>query len=326
MSETPLYAQSHALIIGIDHYSDPLMAPLGAAEADARALAETLAAPPHSFQVRSLIGAEATKENIIAALDALAGAAPEDRLLVYFSGHSFLIMDRFGNEQAFLSAADTSYSDDTTALPLQDMLACWSRAQAKHAAFVFDAPLGPASLRLTHDLADTPPDKLLEWRAAQTLSAGSNGRTITSIVLSALRSKGGHIGEAELYTFSDLGIYTQQRMLAEWAGKYTPVFGHLPGSQDGDMVFYAAADGVRRGISREAVSVNYAASTEPTLAARRTDIFPRAKMEGMIRDAEARALQKQQAQRQATLMRMLPFAIGGIILLLLLVAAIVVLT
>jgi hypothetical protein len=324
MSETPLYTQSIALIIGIDHYDDPLMSPLGAAEADARALAETLAAPPHSFQVRTLIGAEATKANILAALDDLTNSAPEDRLLVYFSGHSGLIMDRFGNERAFLSAADTTFSDDATALPLEEMLAFWTRAQAKHVAFFFDAPLGPSALRLTHDLADTPPDKFLEWRAGQVLSAGTNGRTISALLLSAFRSKNGCIGEAELYTFSDLGTYAQQRMLAEWAGKYTPVFGHLPASQDGEMVFFTAPDGLRRGLSRQAVSVDYVSSTDPTLSARRTDILPRARMESMIRAAKAKASAKQSAQRRALLKQALPFAIGAVILLI--VALVIVLT
>ena len=299
-TDTPAspYPQSHALVIAISKYENPLMAPLGEVEDNARALAKVLAGPPHNFHVRTLLGPN--KENILEALSTLTSSNPFDRVLITFAGHALLIVDRYGNEQAFLALPDTNAEDETTALPLNELLGFWLRTQAKHVAFVVDAPVSASGLGITHTFTpDADPTDLVSWRAGQVLSAGANGRAITPILLSALETPDGKVGDAEVFTFSDLGVYVQQRLEAEFEGKYAPVFGHLPGSQDGDMVFYIPPEGVRRGLSTTTEGALAANASAPTLIGRRTAVLDKgasAEIQKRVADAEAEAKASEQAQ------------------------------
>src|SRR5687767_3976521 len=83
----PIYEASHALVVGINSYSDPRFVPLGKAEDDARAMAVLLSSAPYHFKVASLMGQQATRQAILSELHKLRRARPDDRILVYFAGH-----------------------------------------------------------------------------------------------------------------------------------------------------------------------------------------------------------------------------------------------
>ena len=102
------YANSYALLIGIDSYADPRFATLGNAEADAASFAALLAESPYAFTVNRLTGSEATRHAILQALFSLRSTGPDDRVLVYFAGHGYTLVDRLRNETGYLAAFDTT--------------------------------------------------------------------------------------------------------------------------------------------------------------------------------------------------------------------------
>ena len=84
----PRYAESHALLIGISDYG-AVFPSLGNAERDVARLQDVLAHEHNArWEIRTLLGSEATRERIVDALTNLTrDAKPDDRLLVYFAGH-----------------------------------------------------------------------------------------------------------------------------------------------------------------------------------------------------------------------------------------------
>lgn len=81
--------QARALVVGVDAVGGADLPGLRFAERDAAAVRDALAA--RSFQVRTLLGAEATRQALLEALDGLATESrPGDRVLLYFAGPSSL--------------------------------------------------------------------------------------------------------------------------------------------------------------------------------------------------------------------------------------------
>jgi hypothetical protein len=87
------FAENHALIIGIGNYPyQPLEGPLN----DARAIKNVLETRWQfkSKNIHSLINQEATRDNILKAIDKLyARTKPEDNIFFYYSGHGTSIYD-----------------------------------------------------------------------------------------------------------------------------------------------------------------------------------------------------------------------------------------
>ncbi|NDJ35336.1 MAG: caspase family protein, partial [Chloroflexi bacterium] len=75
----PFYANSYALVIGVNTYQDPSFVPLGEAEDDAQRVAELLEAQPYNFKVRLILGEEAIQQNILQAMYDLRSTGPDDR-------------------------------------------------------------------------------------------------------------------------------------------------------------------------------------------------------------------------------------------------------
>ncbi|MCC5840626.1 MAG: caspase family protein, partial [Opitutales bacterium] len=78
----------HALIIGINHYTDPTIQSLRFAEQDATEVYGWLKHRMAFDEATLLAGSQAEEEAIIAALHALSGdLGPEDLFVLYFAGH-----------------------------------------------------------------------------------------------------------------------------------------------------------------------------------------------------------------------------------------------
>lgn len=76
----------HALVIGIGDYSGTGWPQLGTARADAEEIGNVLS-ERYGFQVTKLTDRQATRGNILRALDQLMQLTPNDALLIYFAGH-----------------------------------------------------------------------------------------------------------------------------------------------------------------------------------------------------------------------------------------------
>ncbi len=236
----PTYSGSRALVVGIDSYTDGRFVPLGEAEADAKLMADVLSAPPYSFQVDGLFGKDATKAAIQDALFRLYHTGSDDRVLIYFAGHGYTLTDNFGNETGYLACYDTVAEKHFTALELNEVITLCRHSKAKHIAFVLDACFSGQALGLTR-APGVAADKFLLRRAYQVISAGAGDQTVsdfrsmTRLLVDALREAAEH---NELLTFNALGLRAQQAMALDSGQMQIPQFGHLKGSQGGDLVLY----------------------------------------------------------------------------------------
>src|SRR5215207_8927901 len=121
-------AERRAVVIGINYSNLPPglpeeaagragLNPLRFAEADAQDMAAVLT--DQGYQVVALVGAAATRQAIIRAIETQGRLAAEqnDLLLVYFAGHGDV--DPYNNRVAYLLPADADPDNlASTAIPL----------------------------------------------------------------------------------------------------------------------------------------------------------------------------------------------------------------
>jgi hypothetical protein len=232
------YTESHALLVGINDYEHPVFQPLGNAQQDAADLADLLAGEPYHFQTRLLLGDEATKQNILDALFDLRDVEENSRVIFYFAGHGYTIPDRFGHETGYLACTDSIPQRDYTALNLDEVMDLRRFSAAKHIAFIFDSCFSGKALGMT--TLRSAADRFTERRAYQVLSAGagdqavSDAYSMTRLLLQALDPA----KTTDLLRLNAVGLFVQDQMARDTKSTQIPQFGHIEGSQGGDMVFY----------------------------------------------------------------------------------------
>lgn len=132
-----------ALLVGVPTYEDPSFAPLRFAPADAETLGRLLRAPTGGGfdRVEILVAPErTTRSEVLRQLRLAAeGLAPEDVLVVYFSGHGTLgTADKAG--RLYLLGSDAQAADlPATALDLSDLRTWFGRQVPQRKALIVDA-------------------------------------------------------------------------------------------------------------------------------------------------------------------------------------------
>jgi hypothetical protein len=237
MNDTTQYRRSFALLIGIDSYASSKFPPLTKAEEDMRCLADLLASEPYAFETYLLLGAEATRENIIAYLHYLEQETNEnDRVLIAYAGHGFTLPDRFDAETGYLTAYDSDPDNHHTAIKMGDVTDFRRFSDARHIGFIFDACFSGQALGITRSSgAET---QLMMRTAFQVISAGAADQTVsdyysmTSHLVRLLRNPN------QMLTMNRLGHAIQQTITQLSQGMQIPQFGHITGSEGGDLIFY----------------------------------------------------------------------------------------
>ncbi len=141
--ETEIYHHSFAVVIGIDHYSDPQITTLTGAVRDAKRVAEVF--EDLGMSVKTFIdneeGIEATQRNIKGYLgDILPGLVnTEDRVIVYFAGHGVSTGDGESSMGYLLPVDANKNMLRSTGIPMQEIQSWFQDYRAKHVMFVADA-------------------------------------------------------------------------------------------------------------------------------------------------------------------------------------------
>jgi formylglycine-generating enzyme required for sulfatase activity len=188
--EVPYYRTSHALLIGINQYQqfDRLAFAVKDVEGVRDVLVRLYGFPTE--HVVTLIDRQATKDAITDALAALANPArvgPQDRVLIYFSGHGQTVTTPDGGQKGFLLPIDARGKLGETINPSAYMASClpmsamWDYLQmcpAKHVLLVADACY--SGLLAKKRAGIEPPATwdlrvLAEKKARQVLTAGGSG-------------------------------------------------------------------------------------------------------------------------------------------------------
>jgi hypothetical protein len=115
------FLHSYAVVIGIDTYSSSKWEQLGYAKKDAKAVAELLKKENH--QVTELYDSNATKHNILAALDDLSDKLKaDDRVVIFIASHGTIKTvgaAKFGYIVPYDGVDFASYVSDLIWLPRQ---------------------------------------------------------------------------------------------------------------------------------------------------------------------------------------------------------------
>ncbi|MDT8999379.1 caspase family protein [Paucibacter sp. APW11] len=254
-----LYRDSHALIIGIDQYQR--WPRLAHAARDARAMREAL---EKNFGFRSenislLLDGEATRANILRALNGLVSERDskkvrrDDRVFVFFAGHGSTRRLPSGREIGYVIPVDAGLDDlQTDAIAMPQLQEVGEALPAKHALFIIDACY--SGLGLTRGAAAGGNGNFIKDNARrigrqmmtaggadqQVADDGPGGHSVfTWTLLQALAGKADLNGDG-LITATELAAYVAPAVSA--IAHQTPAFGSLPGSEGGEFVFELAAN------------------------------------------------------------------------------------
>jgi peptidoglycan/xylan/chitin deacetylase (PgdA/CDA1 family)/uncharacterized caspase-like protein len=247
-----LYRDSHALVIGIDQYG--AWPKLSHAVRDAQAVRESLVSR-FGFKadnVTLLTDAEATRANILKALNERFGDSRrvkrDDRVFVFFAGHGSTRRLPSGREVGYIVPVDAGLNDlqaDAIAMPQLQEVA--EAITAKHALFVIDACY--SGLGLTRGGSPAADSNFARTNARrigrqmmtaggadqQVADDGPGGHSVfTWTLLQALNGKADLNGDG-LITATELAAYVAPAVSA--IAHQTPAFGSLPGSEGGEFVF-----------------------------------------------------------------------------------------
>jgi formylglycine-generating enzyme required for sulfatase activity/uncharacterized protein YraI len=242
-----LYANSWAVVIGINRYRHARIKSLDYAVNDARAVKDALVGlgfPPH--QILSLTEDKATK----AAIERLLGdrlrklAGPQDRVFIFFAGHGTSEKIR-GGEEGYLLPVDADptrlYS---TAISMSSLKQISNRLRAKHVLYAVDACYSGYALYKTRGITNPDlVDELTRKSSVQIITAGRSGDLaqereghglFTKVLLKGLQGDADHRRWGWL-ALDHLGTYVRDRVYAESEKSQLPQFGNLSG--EGQFVF-----------------------------------------------------------------------------------------
>ena len=238
-----LYGASHALVIGIDDYTNGWPR-LSNGVNDARAVAAELESRGFDVTLRTDIDSVELKR-AFEEFYVVKGADPEARLFVWFSGHGATV-----GEEAFLVPADAPPPQagprfKLAALSLRRFGEFVRLAESKHALAVFDSCFAGTIFDSQRALPPPAITRATTLAVRQFLTSGDAGQTVSDdgtfrkLFLRALRGEERANANGDGYlTASELGLFLSDRMVNLRLGQ-TPRYGKLrdPDYDRGDFVF-----------------------------------------------------------------------------------------
>lgn len=246
---SPGYAESWAVVIGIDQYEK--WPQLKHAVRDAEAVAGTLA-NKFGFKRDNVIvlkNQEATRSGILSALHERlphARLKREDRVFFFFAGHGATHKHPSGREVGYLVPADASPDQlPADGISMSEIQHIAESLGAGHALFIMDACYSgmaftrgaPRQGSFLRDNSRRRARQMLTAGGADQLVAdgGPDGHSIfTWTLLQGLDGKADLNGDG-LVTGSELAAYVAPAVSR--AAQQTPAFGSMPGSEGGEFIF-----------------------------------------------------------------------------------------
>jgi hypothetical protein len=250
----PKYAESRALVIGINKYRH--VGPLLHACNDAVAVAELLTGrfgfPKQNVEL--LLDAKATRASILRrflSYTDLAKVGADDRILVFFAGHGHTVSGRRG-ETGFLVPADGNIDDLASLVRWDELTRGADLISAKHMLFLMDACYGglaltrtsipPGSMRFLKDMLQRYSRQVLTAGKADEVVSDSGGTRsghsiFTSYVLDGM--EGAAVPAGGMLTGHGLMAYVYEKVGSDVHSRQTPHFGFFDG--DGDFIFDTSA-------------------------------------------------------------------------------------
>jgi serine/threonine protein kinase len=240
------YEKSWALLIGIEDYEKPGFADLPNAESDVLELEKKLRSMEwENWEIRKLIGKEATKAGIIGALAQLADetkARWNDRVLVYYAGHGD--RDEAHTDSGWIVPVDATPSETyvgrTGWIDHAEVSAQLKKIDAKHLLVLLDCCYGGVAATRGTDRSVARITTNLTQQARIVISSGQPHEAVpdgvgeNSPFLQALMRA--LTRDSDYLTATMLGEILQEE--APKLGGKVGVRGVLTGHEGGDFMFF----------------------------------------------------------------------------------------
>ena len=230
--QVELYGASHALVIGIDDYTNGWPR-LSNAVADARAVAEELRRK--GFGVTLEIDLKASElEQAFKIFFIEKGSDPNARLFVWFAGHGHT-----EGGEGFLIPADAPRPDAGVrfkfkALPMRRFGEYVRLAESKHAFAIFDSCFSGTVFDGARALPPAAVTRATTLPVRQFLTSGDAGQTVSDdgtfrkLFIRALRGEERADANGDGYvTASEMGLFLTDRVTNLTRSKQTPRYGKL---------------------------------------------------------------------------------------------------
>ena len=249
-----LYYKSWAVVFGINDY---LLAPkLTTAVADGKAVAEALRKLGFE-EVLEVYDKNASSKGMHHILrDVLPRkVGRQDRVVIFFAGHTGITQDRNGKDLGYLVPWDSQTTNVSKTVTLDDLKDFSRRVMSKHILFVLDAGISGWEITAPQQLSlegRGAPEEETDKRAVQVLTAANKGEAaaqkdgqglFVQTVLAGLKGAA-DVDKNGWLMASELGAYTVKQVEQATAGKQHPQFARLDG--DGDMIIIEGRKGTFR--------------------------------------------------------------------------------
>ncbi|MBT5498042.1 MAG: PDZ domain-containing protein [Alphaproteobacteria bacterium] len=242
--EVELYGSSHALVVGIDNYTNGWPR-LSNAIADARAVADELRRKGFNVTLKTDLKSSQL-EQAFKAFFINKGGDPNARLFVWFAGHGHT-----ENGEGFLIPADAPRPEvgrkfKFAALPTRRFGEYVRLAESKHAFAVFDSCFSGTVFDGARALPPAAVTRATTLPVRQFLTSGDAGQTVSDdgtfrkLFLRALRGEERvDANDDGFITASEMGLFLGGRVTNLTRSKQTPRYGKLRDADwdRGDFVF-----------------------------------------------------------------------------------------
>jgi hypothetical protein len=241
-----LYGASHALVIGIDNYTNGWPR-LSKAVEDARAVATALQAKGFEVTLRTNLAADELRKTF-REFFAIKGAEPSSRLFLWFAGHGHTV-----NGEGFLVPADAppaiAPAFKLSALPMRDFGSLVRLAEAKHVLSVFDSCFSGTIFQARSSSAPKAITRKTTAAVRQFITSGDAGQEVRDdgsfreyFVRALNGEERSDFNKDGYVTGEELGLFLNQRMTDLTSAAQTPKAGKLHDVRYnlGDFVFRVA--------------------------------------------------------------------------------------
>ena len=244
-----LYGASHALVIGIDKYTNGWSSLSNAVE-DARVVAKEL--ERQGFQVSLKTDLKSRElQDTLKTFFAIKGADPNARLFLWYAGHGHTI----GGEGFIIPAdapPDTSPAFLVSALPMRDFGSLVRLARSKHVLSVFDSCFSGTIFQARAGATPRAITKKTTKPVRQFITSGDAGQQVRDdgsfreyFVRALTGDEKADFNSDGYVTGEELGLFLNQQMTALTSAAQTPKSGKLHDVRfnQGDFVFVLPGNG-----------------------------------------------------------------------------------
>lgn len=271
--DVELYDESHALIIGINEYTNG-WPNLPGVVSDVFAVKEALESIGFNVEIIQN-GTKSEIDSKISGFISRYGQKPGNRLLFYFAGHGYTVRTAYGDELGYVvptNAPNPNMNNaefQAKAIEMVDFDKYAKRIQSKHALFLFDSCFSGALFALSRAAPEIIGYKT-QMPVRQFITSGSADETVPdkSIFreqfITAITTPEADANGDGYLTGSELGEFLQTRVVNYSYNTQHPQYGKIRNSRldKGDFVFVV---GQEESYSKPA---EYLASAQPSTPSR----------------------------------------------------------